>query len=156
MAQILKDFHGLIHFNEAIVYAVVVCVTLVFVNVMRQPYFFLILKIGLQMRVACSGLIFKKLLKTDLWFIEQRASGQVLNLISNDVSRIEESLTFFSYIANGPILILLSVVILARLIDETFLTGFALIVLVIIVQVVLAKVTQRFGWVSASFQGELK
>ena len=90
-----------------------------------------------------------KLLKTDLTIVENEAGGQILNLISNDASKFEYCLLFLPYIFIGPLLIIAAIGIMAWLIDPTFLTGFGLIAVVLVLQIVLTKFTQRFRTTSA-------
>ena len=76
--------------------------------------------------------------------IESQAGGQILNLISNDAARIEISPYFVAFLVIGPVLAVSSLVMLARIVDSTFLLGFVLIVAILLIQVVLARVYDLF------------
>ena len=86
----------------------------------------------------------KQLLRTDLTFVTSQANGQIFNLISNDVSRIEDSVLFFGYLYISPIILIVAIAYLANMNDPTFLTGFSLMVFIIFAQIVLAKFSERF------------
>ncbi|KAJ1519079.1 hypothetical protein ONE63_011321 [Megalurothrips usitatus] len=45
--------------------------------------------LGLKMRIACSALIFRKAMRLSRTALGESASGQVVNLLSNDVSRFD-------------------------------------------------------------------
>ena len=126
------------------------------------------MKLGVKLRLACSGLIYKKvqnfdsklillmtpcswtrtptfqILRLNLCCIENQAGGQVLNLISNDAARIEVSPYFVAFLVIGPVLAISSLVMLSEVVDSTFLFGFVLIVIILLIQVILAKIYDYF------------
>ena len=169
IAGVLKYFHGLISLNQALIYASMISGFVILASILHHPYFFNVVKLGVKLRIACSGLIYKKvcsgvltllahLIRTDwmklfifiqvlrlnLSCIENQAGGQVLNLISNDAARIEVSPYFVAFLVIGPVLAIGSLVVLSEVVHSTFLFGFVLILIILVIQVILAKIYDYF------------
>ena len=54
--------------------------------------------VGARMRIACSTAIYRKSLRMTKLAITQTSAGNVVNLLSNDVSRLDYALIFIHYI----------------------------------------------------------
>ncbi|XP_065162760.1 probable multidrug resistance-associated protein lethal(2)03659 [Atheta coriaria] len=61
------------------------------------------LRIGMRCRIACCSLMYRKLLKLSKASLNQTATGQMINLMSNDVQRFEFFCSFLHYIWIMPI-----------------------------------------------------
>ncbi|XP_015609831.1 multidrug resistance-associated protein 4 [Cephus cinctus] len=61
------------------------------------------LLIGMRVRVACSSLIYRKILRLSTSAVGRTAGGQVINLLSNDVARFDNLFMFLHYIWIMPI-----------------------------------------------------
>jgi ATP-binding cassette, subfamily C (CFTR/MRP), member 4 len=59
--------------------------------------------VGAQMRVACSAAIYRKTLRMSKRATTQTSAGNVVNLLSNDVSRLDYGFIFVHYIWILPI-----------------------------------------------------
>lgn len=55
------------------------------------------------MRVACSGLIYKKSLRLLKSTTEEGQSGKIINLLSNDLSKFDIGLAFLHDVWKGPL-----------------------------------------------------
>lgn len=84
-----------------------------------------------KVRVACSGLIYQKLLRQKKSTNEDEKSGNVINLLSNDVAKFEPGLSYLSEIWKAPILCVLFLIVIyteigiSGIIGMAFLLGFA-------------------------------
>jgi ATP-binding cassette, subfamily C (CFTR/MRP), member 4 len=61
------------------------------------------LNLGMKMRIAACSLIYRKSLRLSRSALINTTSGQVVNLLSNDVARFELIALFFHYLWVGPI-----------------------------------------------------
>jgi ATP-binding cassette subfamily C (CFTR/MRP) protein 4 len=97
--MILPYFDGDMSLNEALFYALLLCICITVNTIMHHPYFLRIILMGMKMRIACSGIIYKKLFKLNFSSAENKSiSGQIINMLSNDVSRIEFAPYFIAYL----------------------------------------------------------
>ncbi|CAF0978516.1 unnamed protein product [Rotaria sordida] len=67
-------------------------------SLIYHHYFYRIAMYGLQMRVAYTGLIFRKILRLSSHSVNSVSSGEITNLVSNDASQIELALYFVHYL----------------------------------------------------------
>ncbi|CAF1175851.1 unnamed protein product, partial [Adineta ricciae] len=72
-------------------------------NIFYNQYFYRIATCGLQMRIAYSGLIYRKILRLSSQSMNGLSSGQITNLVSNDASQIELFFQFVHYIWAAPL-----------------------------------------------------
>ena len=68
-----------------------------------HPYFFKMTRKGMQVRIACCNLIYRKALKLSRGALGRTTVGQMVNLLSNDVNRFDLSFIFIPFIAVGPL-----------------------------------------------------
>ena len=84
-----------------------------FINtILSHPYFFESYRIGMQIRIACCHLIYRKSLKLSDSALRQTTVGRIVNLLTNDVTRFDLSLMNFNYIFHSPIQALVSISII--------------------------------------------
>ncbi|XP_063239626.1 probable multidrug resistance-associated protein lethal(2)03659 [Bacillus rossius redtenbacheri] len=69
----------------------------------RQPYMMAMFHMGMKMRVGICSLIYRKALRLTQTAFGETTVGQVVNLLSNDVSRFESCLTHPVYLWLGPV-----------------------------------------------------
>uniref|UniRef100_A0A336LKT5 Oxysterol-binding protein n=1 Tax=Culicoides sonorensis TaxID=179676 RepID=A0A336LKT5_CULSO len=89
--------------NEAYLYAggVIMCSLL---NVLIvHPYMLSQLHTGMKMRIAACSMIYRKALRLTKNALGESTAGQVVNLLSNDVARLELSVLFVHYLWIGPL-----------------------------------------------------
>ena len=111
------------------------------------------------MRLAVSGLIYRKVkfylnvinetyelkkfnfksLKLNSKNLEHDSSGKIINLLSNDVSRIETAFHFFPNLFTGPLQVIAIILLLLEMIDLSIIVGVSLLIIVIPLQFVLGK-----------------
>lgn len=61
------------------------------------------MEMGMRLRIACSSLIYRKILKLSKTSANKTAGGQIINLLSNDVSRFDQVFVYLHYIWIMPI-----------------------------------------------------
>ena len=73
--------------------------------------------------------------------------GQIINLIGNDGTRIENCLLYFPYLFVGPIQALVIIGLLVKMIDVSILSGLVLLLVFIPLQSLLGKLMDRLKYV---------
>lgn len=88
---------------EAYFYATAVVCASAFNVVMMHPYLLSQMHLGMKMRVALCSMIYRKSLRLSKNALGQTTVGQVVNLLSNDVGRLDIAIIFLHFLWVGPI-----------------------------------------------------
>lgn len=81
-------------------------------SILSYHYFVLeVAQLGMKMRVACSSLIYRKSLKLSQTAFSKTSTGQIVNLLSNDVGRLENTI-FLNHIFMAPLETLLVIALI--------------------------------------------
>lgn len=115
---------------DAYIYAlgIVLCSLIMFVSF--HSFKLWIYGIATKYRVACSGLVYEKIFTLNQLSADDGLSGRVINIISNDLARIEPGLSSLNDVWKGPLQVLIFGYIIyleigvAGLIGMLFLTSF--------------------------------
>jgi len=97
--------------------------------ILHHSYFFQTQRQGMQIRIACSALIYRKALKKQLSFLRSDHGGQVVNLLSNDVSRFDMVLGHIHFMWVTPIQLGIVIYILWGYFGPYGLTGVGFLVM---------------------------
>ena len=108
----------------------------------HQQFFFRTTRVGLHARIALSSLIYKRLLSLPTRAIMKTTTGQVINLISNDVSKFEDLSVNIHHIWSGPLEAAIAFGIIWNEIGIPTLFGYAVLLLSVPVQLFFSK---KFG-----------
>lgn len=104
-------------------------------NVLTSHYFiFTIMQVGMKMRIACCSLIYRKSLRLSKSALAETTVGQMVNLISNDVSRFDLSTVYLHQLAMGPTEIIIGMVLLYNYVGWASLTGAVFLLISIPIQ----------------------
>nr|CAD7403346.1 unnamed protein product [Timema cristinae] len=76
---------------------------------------------GLRIKVACSSLVYRKVLRLSTSILNESAMGMTMNLLSNDVSRFENAVLMLHTLWTSPICGLISLYLIWK---ETSFSGF--------------------------------
>lgn len=74
---------------EAYCYATGIVLSMTFTTFTLHPFLLFNSKTASKVRIACSGLIYRKILRITKSSIEDGQNGQIINLLSNDLSNLE-------------------------------------------------------------------
>ncbi|KAK7872348.1 hypothetical protein R5R35_002792 [Gryllus longicercus] len=100
--------------------------------------------IGMRVRVACCSLLYRKVLRLSRAAMDQTATGQIVNLMSNDVSRFDLAPQYLHWFWISIIQVPIVTYCLWRYVGPAALIGFTFIFFVTIpVQGLLGRVTSR-------------
>lgn len=97
---------------------------------------------GARMRIACCSLVYRKTLRLSMLTVGGTPAGHLINLISNDVSRLDYALVFTHYIWILPIHSVVTCIIIWQQIGLPALVGvLGLLLKTVPVQTALSKLT---------------
>lgn len=121
-----------ISFKEAVLYATLI-ITASFINtILGHAYTIHNLKLGMKVRIACTSLIYRKVLR-----LSQNVDttlGHMINLISNDVSKLMKVWARQNSIWSSPLETVLIMYLLYIFTDFTSLVGILLLISIIPIQ----------------------
>lgn len=89
--------------RQAYYYALGVILCSLCCNLIIHPTLMGVFHTGMQARIACCSLIYRKSLKLSKTALGDTTVGQVVNLLSNDVNRFDTASMFFHYLWVGPL-----------------------------------------------------
>lgn len=123
-------------------FAMVVCfvgqswVTVPF-NYLKQTY-------GVHVRVAITGLIYKKVMNLSFKSLAHSTTGFIVNLVSNDATKFEIAAFFLHYLWIGPIEIIIVVVLLYGELGPSAFAGIGALLLLTPCQLVMGRLIMYF------------
>ncbi|CAF1620969.1 unnamed protein product, partial [Adineta ricciae] len=109
---------------------------------MHQQYFFRITRIGSHARIALSTIIYKRLLSLSTSSMIQTTTGQIVNLISNDVGKFEELSVSIHLLWAAPLEAMIVFVLIWFEIGLPTLFGYGVLLLLVPLQLIFSK---QFG-----------
>lgn len=94
------------------------------INVFLDHQFNLrIMQVGMKIRVSCCSLIYRKSLRLSKNALAETTIGQMVNLISNDVSRFDFGTNYIHHLVMGPIEMFIGIGIIYNYLGWTGLSG---------------------------------
>lgn len=90
--------------------------------------------IGMKVRVACCSLVYRKALRLSKSALAETTVGQMVNLISNDVSRFDLGISHIHHLVMGPVTLILGMSLVYNSVGWTGLTGAAFLLISIPIQ----------------------
>ena len=69
----------------------------------HHPFFGRMQMLGMRMRIATTALIYNKVLTMSSKALSQATTGKLVNLVSNDTERFDQTVSFFPFLIIGPI-----------------------------------------------------
>lgn len=91
------------HHLNALFYAGMLSLVILMNFIVSHPYFMSNFRLGLNIRVALTKLIYDKSLRISQSAIQRITIGKIVNLISADASRFDVSFTANYFIIGGPL-----------------------------------------------------
>ncbi|KAF5294186.1 hypothetical protein FQR65_LT10897 [Abscondita terminalis] len=100
--------------QEAYLYAGALIGYLFITQCINHPSMMAIMHICMKLRIACTSLIYRKSLRMSRHSLAQTTVGQIVNLLSNDVSKFDQNFVLCHYILIGPMQTALGTYLLYR------------------------------------------
>jgi len=120
--------------DTAYLYAAGVVVCSTFIVLIETPVWLAALHAGMKMRVGTCSLIYRKSLRLTKTALQETSVGQAVNLLSNDVARLDRALVFLPFLFIGPVQTALIVNFMWKKIGISAVIGAACILLLIPLQ----------------------
>uniref|UniRef100_A0A4W2CXI7 Multidrug resistance-associated protein 4 n=1 Tax=Bos indicus x Bos taurus TaxID=30522 RepID=A0A4W2CXI7_BOBOX len=120
--------------HEAYGYAAGLSACVLLWAVLHHLYFYHMQRVGMRLRVAVCHMIYRKVLRLSSSAMGKTTTGQIVNLLSNDVNRFDQVTVFLHYLWVGP---LQAIAVTALLWMETgisCLAGMAVLIFLLLLQ----------------------
>uniref|UniRef100_A0A182Q5F7 Uncharacterized protein n=1 Tax=Anopheles farauti TaxID=69004 RepID=A0A182Q5F7_9DIPT len=127
--------------TEAYLYAAAVVLCSAINVLFIHPYMLSQLHLGMKLRVAACSMIYRKSLRLSKTALGDTTAGQVVNLLSNDVGRLDLAVLFVHYLWIGPLETLVVTYLMYREIGVSAFYGVLFLLLFIPLQAYLGKKT---------------
>ncbi|XP_034663833.1 probable multidrug resistance-associated protein lethal(2)03659 [Drosophila subobscura] len=126
---------------KAYLYALGVILCSAFNVLLMHPYMLGMFHLGMKARIAMTSMIYRKALRLSRTALGDTTIGQVVNLISNDVGRLDLSVIHMNYLWLGPVEIGIITYLMYREIGVSAFFGVAVMLMFIPLQAYLGKKT---------------
>jgi ABC-type multidrug transport system fused ATPase/permease subunit len=90
--------------------------------------------LAMKFRIACSSLIYRKLLQMKSTTIQKFSLGQIVNLLSNDIEKLDRGVVFFNFFWIGPLKVIITAYYLVVTYGYSSIVGMAVPVLFLFIQ----------------------
>ncbi|XP_011701753.1 PREDICTED: multidrug resistance-associated protein 4-like [Wasmannia auropunctata] len=130
--------------NEMLIYVASLVICNVVYIMMMHHTMIQSLQIGMRIRAACSSLLYRKLLRLNRASMNQTGSGQIINLLSNDVTRFDELTMYLHFIWIMPIQMVIVGTIMWQKVGILILVGIAFLLFIsLIIQGTISLLSHR-------------
>ncbi|XP_074657445.1 ATP-binding cassette subfamily C member 4-like [Tubulanus polymorphus] len=132
-------FSGNVTETQAYLYAMGISLCALFLATVQHSYFQGVMSLGMRVRVSCCALMYRKALRLSNTSLNKTTVGQIVNLMSNDVSRFDIAVIFCHYLWLGPIQAVTVLALLWYNLGPSCLAGFAVLILLVPLQSYMGK-----------------
>uniref|UniRef100_A0A8C8IEV7 Cystic fibrosis transmembrane conductance regulator n=1 Tax=Oncorhynchus tshawytscha TaxID=74940 RepID=A0A8C8IEV7_ONCTS len=129
---------------EAFGYAAGVSLSTLILAITHHLYFFHVQRTGMKMRVAMCHMIYKKALCLSSAAMGKTTTGQIVNLLSNDVNKFDEVTIFLHFLWVGPLQAAAVLGLLWVEIGPSCLAGMAVLVILMPTQTMFGRLFSKF------------
>ncbi|NXD40855.1 MRP1 protein, partial [Copsychus sechellarum] len=110
----------------------------------EQRYMYMCLVLGLRLRAALTGLVYRKILVMSNASRKEATTGEIVNLVSVDVQKLMDLIIYFNGTWLAPIRIIICFVFLWQLLGPSALTAIAVFLLLLPLNFVITKKRSQF------------
>ncbi|NXC60954.1 MRP4 protein, partial [Aleadryas rufinucha] len=125
--------------NFAYCYAGALSVCTLILATMHHLYFYHVQRAGMKLRVAMCHMIYRKALRLSNVAMAQTTTGQIVNLLSNDVNKFDQVTIFLHFLWAGPLQAIAVTVLLWIEIGPSCLAGMAVLIILLPVQTCIGR-----------------
>ncbi|KAL6455854.1 hypothetical protein MHYP_G00357050 [Metynnis hypsauchen] len=136
---------------EAYGYAAGVSLSTLGLALLHHLYFYHVQRAGMKIRIAMCHMIYKKALCLSSVAMGKTTTGQIVNLLSNDVNKFDEVTIFLHFLWVGPLQAAAVIGLLWQEIGPSCLAGMAVLVFLMPLQTVFGRLFSKFRSKTAAF-----
>uniref|UniRef100_A0A8B9VUZ1 Multidrug resistance-associated protein 4 n=1 Tax=Anas zonorhyncha TaxID=75864 RepID=A0A8B9VUZ1_9AVES len=132
-------------------YAGALSVCTLILAIMHHLYFYHVQRAGMKLRVAMCHMIYRKALRLSNVAMAKTTTGQIVNLLSNDVNKFDQVTIFLHFLWAGPIQAVAVTVLLWMEIGPSCLAGMAVLIILLPVQTCIGRLFSSLRSKTAAF-----
>ncbi|XP_055086826.1 ATP-binding cassette sub-family C member 4-like isoform X2 [Periophthalmus magnuspinnatus] len=144
LGKLIEYFESTSDISEAYSYAAGISVSTLGVTVLHHLYFYHVQRVGMKIRVAVCHMVYRKALCLNSTALAKTTTGQIVNLLSNDVNKFDEVTLYLHFLWIGPLQALAVIVLLLYAIGPSCLSGMAIFLILMPVQTMFGRLFSRF------------
>ncbi|XP_078402042.1 ATP-binding cassette sub-family C member 4 isoform X2 [Cetorhinus maximus] len=126
-------------YKVAFGYAAGITLCTLFLAILHHLYFFHVQRSGMKLRVAMCHMIYRKALRLSNVALAKTTTGQIVNLLSNDVNKFDQVTIFLHFLWVGPLQAIAVVALLWQEIGPSCLAGMAVLLILMPTQTIFGK-----------------
>ncbi|KAM5288773.1 ATP-binding cassette sub-family C member 4 isoform 1-T1 [Ctenodactylus gundi] len=132
-------------------YATVLTVCTLFLAILHHLYFYHVQCAGMRLRVAMCHMIYRKALRLSNMAMGKTTTGQIVNLLSNDVNKFDQVTIFLHFLWAGPLQAIAVTALLWMEIGISCLAGMAVLIILLPLQSCIGKLFSSLRSKTAAF-----
>ncbi|XP_058404363.1 ATP-binding cassette sub-family C member 4 isoform X3 [Diceros bicornis minor] len=145
------DPTGSVALHEVYAYAVVLTACTLILALLHHLYFYHVQCAGMRLRVAMCHMIYRKALRLSNVAMGKTTTGQIVNLLSNDVNKFDQVTIFLHFLWAGPLQAIAVTALLWMEIGISCLAGMTVLIIILPLQSCLGKLFSSFRSKTAAF-----
>ncbi|KAL6424747.1 hypothetical protein ACFW04_010010 [Cataglyphis niger] len=116
--------------NETMIYIACLVLCTFSSSLLANHFILMAQQIGMRQRVACSSLVYRKILRLNQTSLSQTGAGQIVNLLSNDVNRFDSISVYLNFIWIMPFQVTIVGYIMWQKIGVSIFVGIGLLLII--------------------------
>ncbi|XP_050968338.1 multidrug resistance-associated protein 4 [Labeo rohita] len=132
-------------------YAAGVSLSTLGLALLHHLYFYHVQRSGMKIRIAMCHMIYRKALCLSASAMGQTTTGQIVNLLSNDVNKFDEVTIFLHFLWVGPLQAAAVIGLLWQEIGPSCLAGMAVLIFLMPLQTMFGKLFSKYRSKTAAF-----
>ncbi|XP_023271735.1 multidrug resistance-associated protein 4-like [Seriola lalandi dorsalis] len=124
---------------EAYSYAAGISLSTIGLAILHHLYFYHVQRVGMKIRVAMCHMIYRKALYLNSTALAKTTTGQIVNLLSNDVNKFDEVTLYLHFLWIGPLQAATVILLLMYAIGPSCLAGMAVFFILMPIQTMFGR-----------------